>query len=81
MRAATIDPVKVPLSGLVEVASTALVEAALAIWTAKLRTGPAEDKAANGSRIFNAAAVIASVEEDSAVVASGAADSEVADDN
>jgi len=76
-RAVMIDPVKAELTGPAKaapidpaaVALTGPVEAALVIWTAKLRTGPEVDKAANGSRTFNAAVVIASAVEDLAAVA------------
>jgi hypothetical protein len=52
--------------------------AALVIWTARPRTGPAVDKEASASKTFNAAALIAPVAEalaDSGVIASAAEDS------
>ena len=79
-QAATIEPAKVPLSDLEGVASIGLVEAGLAIWTAKPRIAGVVDKRANASRIFNAAEAIASAAEDSAVVALAAADSEADDE-
>jgi len=57
VRAATADLTKVALTDL-EVASTAPVAAALVIWTARPRIGPAVDKEANASRTSNAAALI-----------------------
>ena len=72
MPAATIDPAKVPLSDLAEVALTALMEAGLAIWTARHRIVSGADKRANASKIFNEVEAIDLVAaEDGAVVAAG----------
>jgi hypothetical protein len=51
VKAVSIDPAT-------EVASTGPAEAALVIWTAKLRTGRVADNRANSSRTFNVAALI-----------------------
>jgi hypothetical protein len=74
VQVATIDLAKAELTDPVAVALANPEEAALVIWTAKLRTGSAVDKTVNGSKTFNAVAVIASAAEDSAGVASEVAD-------
>ena len=74
-RAVLTDPAEA--SPIDQVEETTIDPAAvLVMWTAKLRTGPEVDKTVNGSKTFNAAAVIDLVAAaDSAVVALAVADS------
>ena len=79
-RAVTIEAAKKQAAQVVAAATIVQVEAATVgrrnatIYSANPRIGRGVDKRANASRIFNAAAVIASAVEDLAAVASGVAD-------
>jgi hypothetical protein len=87
-RAAPTGPLKAVITGPAEASPIDQVEettidpaAALVIWTARPRIGPAVDKEANASRTSNAAALIAPAAEDSAVIASVAAEALAEEDS
>ena len=78
----TIDPARAAITDQAAAASTDLVVAPKCkTWIVRPRIDSVADKRANASKTFNAAAVIASVVEDSAGIDSAAAGSGVDDEN